>query len=82
MLFTSDEHLLRLQQDAKRLPKGVPEMPVADQLRVRVDDARELREHQRWREFAMLLFVWPFVFALLYQVLAWLVRIWLGARAP
>lgn len=54
MLFASDEVLTQMQQKAKRFPKGV-EMPVADQLRTQIDDYRELREHQRWRDFAWLL---------------------------
>ena len=48
MLFTSDEDLVRLQQQSKKFPKGM-ELPVAEQLRLQVDDARELREHRRWR---------------------------------
>lgn len=73
MLFTSDEDLVQLQQKSKRMPKGV-ELPVAEQLRAQIEDSRELREHQRWREFAMLLFVWPVLFALLYELILWIVR--------
>ena len=79
MLFTSDADLIRLQQEAKRLPNGVPEMPIPDQLRVRVDDARELREHQRWREFAWLLFIAPIWMALLISLLGWIARRLLSA---
>ena len=73
MLFTSDEELVRRQQQAKRFPKGL-EMSVDSQLRTQVEDSRELREHQRWREFAWLLFVAPIWMAFLLWGVEWLIR--------
>lgn len=62
MLFASDDDLLERQRRQERAPSGL-EIPVTDLRREAIEKARELRAHQRWREFAFLLLVAPVLFA-------------------
>lgn len=62
MLFASDDELLQPQRRLERVPRGL-EIPAADLRREAIENARELRAHQRWREFAFLLLVAPVLFA-------------------
>lgn len=63
MLFATDEELRQLQTQAGRLKRGETLDPSTAR-REAIDDARELRAHQRSREFAWLLFVLPGLIAI------------------
>lgn len=77
MLFTSDEDLRRQQKLEATVPRGM-ELGDVDKRRERLEAERELREHQRWREFAWLLFIAPIWAALLLALMQWLVAKWLA----
>ena len=72
MLFANDDDFRRFQQDSARPPKGITVAP--DELRREaIADARELRTHRRWRQFAFLLFVGPLIAAVVSAGAYWLV---------
>ncbi|MBX6331054.1 MAG: hypothetical protein IRY91_04315 [Gemmatimonadaceae bacterium] len=80
-LFTSDDVLQRLQRHAER---QADETAGADRegWRVAVENARELREHARWRSLGVYLFVIPALVTLIMlggQILAYLVERWMMA---
>jgi ferric-dicitrate binding protein FerR (iron transport regulator) len=71
LLFSSDDHVRQLQR-AARATKGVTPSP-EEQRREAIDDARELREHARWRQFAFLLFVAPIIVSVATGIAFWIV---------
>jgi hypothetical protein len=71
LLFSSDDQLRQLQR-AARANKGVTISP-EDQRREAIEDARELREHARWRQFAILLFVTPIIVSVATGIAFWIV---------
>ena len=71
LLFTSDDQLRQLQR-AARANKGVT-ISAEEQRREAIEDARELREHARWRQFAFLLFVVPAIMSLATGIVFWFV---------
>ena len=74
MLFTSDENLRRMQQNAGRIPKGV-ELSAAEKRHESMEADREMREHQRVRELAFLLIVVPLIVGVVLAVVPWLVAL-------
>lgn len=71
LLFSGDDHLRQLQR-AARANKGVTISP-EEQRRDAIEDARELREHARWRQFAFFLFVAPILVSLATGIAFWIV---------
>ncbi len=71
LLFSGDDDLRQLQR-AARANKGVTVSP-EEQRRDAIEDARELREHARWRQFAFLLFVAPVLVSLVTGIAFWIV---------
>lgn len=74
MLFTSDSDLRQQQRESARAA-SYRGMVLSDEERRResMEADRELREHQRWREFAWLLFIAPILIALLTALAQWAV---------
>ena len=76
MLFDSDEQLRALQRAAARGVKGAPSIPLSpeEQRREVMEAEREMREHQRWRQFAFLLIIVPCLVALAIGIGLWILR--------
>ncbi|MGH7617922.1 MAG: hypothetical protein ACREPM_11885 [Gemmatimonadaceae bacterium] len=79
LLFSNDDHLKQLQR-AARSNKGAAPSP-EDQRREAIEDARELREHARWRQFAFLLFIAPLLMSAATGIAFWIVANTLINRA-
>jgi hypothetical protein len=71
LLFSGDDKLRQLQR-AARAAKGTTPSP-DEQRREAIEDARELREHARWRQLALLLFVAPLIASLATGIAFWIV---------
>lgn len=81
MLFTSDYDLRDLQRQSGRMPKGM--VLSEEQKRAESMEAdREMREHQRWRQFAWLLFIAPIWASILIAVVQWLATKWIASHTP
>jgi hypothetical protein len=79
-LFSSDEDLMAEQKTAARIPKGLALSPEQQRSEL-MEHMRELREHRRWRQLAFLLFVTPFLLAVL-AVIAQIIAAKLLAANP
>lgn len=76
MLFTSDEGLRELQRKAVRdaaRTTNTRDVSPEEQRREAIEADRELREHQRWRQFAFLLFIAPIIVWLVMAIASWIV---------
>ena len=75
LLFSSDDQVKQLQRAAranKGANKSVAISP-EEQRREAIEDARELREHARWRQFAFLLFIMPAIVSVATGIVFWIV---------
>lgn len=80
-LFSSDDDL-RQAQRAARAAKGAT-LTAEELRREAFDDAREIREHTRWRQFAFLLFVAPVIASILTGIVFWtVVNVVIGRLLP
>ncbi|MGH7623657.1 MAG: hypothetical protein ACREMU_15045 [Gemmatimonadaceae bacterium] len=61
-----------MQRRAARVPKGTT-LSVEQERRESMEHERELREHRRWRQFAVLLFVVPAIISLVFSVTTYIV---------
>lgn len=79
MLFASDFVLCDTQRTSARIPTGMKLSP-EEQRRESMEADREMREHQRWRQFAWLLFVAPILAGVFVALAQWLVMKFMAAR--
>jgi hypothetical protein len=77
LIFWSDARLERDQRQRVHWGKGI--VPTPEDERRAAEDARELREHARWRGFAYLLFVVPLAVGVTAGFVAWILEQWKAA---